>query len=429
MNVLSQMNLDPFIEPLALYLPLSVAAILWLSLNIYPRLRVAIVMTTLWQAATLPWVNFLASSQNWWQFTTTGPSIFGIPTSFYLGWIVLWGIISTICLGKLPTRYSFLIVLLIFGLLDLFCMPLLNPVLELSPQWLIGELFLLILCLTPSLWLAHLTLLRRGLPQRSSLICFAFCLFVIGVLPFCTSPNITQELALQPQRYSHLAHALWLGAFFTTAIPGVSAAIEFVRIGHGTPIPFDPPQKLTTSGAYAYLKNPMQTSMAASLIVWGLYWNSPLCYILALVSCIYSVGIAHWSENDDLEKRFGSRWSNYKKSVRSWIPRWRPYPQNSPARIYFDLECDSCSMIARWFQRRIENDLQLHPSNSHPSGKLKRVSYEFTGKDECASGVIAIGCALQHIHFGWAFVGWIIQLPLISHIAQVSMDSVIPPKP
>ena len=428
MNVLRPMPIDSLIEPIALYTPIVLAVILWLCLRVYARLRVAIVMTSLWQAATLPWLNILAESQGWWSFTTTGPSLLGIPLSFYLGWIVLWGVLSTICLGKLPTRHGFVITLLLFGLLDVLCMPLLSPVLELSPHWFIGEIALLTLGLIPSLWLAHLTLLSRNLPQRSALISFAFCLFVMCVLPFSGSHNIELEIAFQIQRYGHLGHSLWLGALFCTAIPGINAVIEFARVGRGTPIPFDPPQRLTTSGPYAYLKNPMQATMAASLVVWGFYWDNPLCYILAAVSFIYSAGIAHWSENGDLDSRFGDRWNHYRKNVRLWIPRLKPFPQHTPARIYFDLECSSCSLIAQWFKQRIENDLQIHPASTHPSGELKRVTYEFSGKKERATGVIAIGCALQHIHFGWAFIGWVIQLPLISHIAQVSMDSVIGPK-
>ena len=57
---------------------------------------------------------------------------------------------------------------------------------------------------------------------------------------------------------------------FLIAVPGISAAFEFAERGGGTPIPFDPPRRLVTSGIYRYCANPMQVSCTVVMFVWAL---------------------------------------------------------------------------------------------------------------------------------------------------------------
>ena len=48
---------------------------------------------------------------------------------------------------------------------------------------------------------------------------------------------------------------------------GLSAVQEFVTRGRGTPIPFDPPRHIVTTGVYAYVANPMQLSAVLFLFL------------------------------------------------------------------------------------------------------------------------------------------------------------------
>ena len=134
-----------------LYVPLVVAIVLLYSCRIYPRLKVAIYFSTLWQVASLPWLNALANHLNCWQFAKSSLFVTS-PLHYYLGWVILWGVIATVALGKLPSRYARWWVLLAAILFDVVCMPLLSPTLTLSPHWLAGELLLLLFGLVPSLW-------------------------------------------------------------------------------------------------------------------------------------------------------------------------------------------------------------------------------------------------------------------------------------
>ena len=53
------------------------------------------------------------------------------------------------------------------------------------------------------------------------------------------------------------------------ALLGLAAVQEFAVRGSGTPVPFDPPKRLVTTGPYAYVRNPMQLSAALVMLGWG----------------------------------------------------------------------------------------------------------------------------------------------------------------
>jgi protein-S-isoprenylcysteine O-methyltransferase Ste14 len=116
------------------------------------------------------------------------------------------------------------------------------------------------------------------------------------------------------------------------AVPGVSAVMEFANRGRGTPIPYDPPQRLVTSGMYRYIANPMQVSCAAVMLLWAGILRNGWMVLAAAMATIYSAGVAEWDERLDLELRFGDAWRTYRREVRNWRPRWRPSPSGGPAR-------------------------------------------------------------------------------------------------
>ncbi len=61
-------------------------------------------------------------------------------------------------------------------------------------------------------------------------------------------------------------------------------------------------------------------------------------------------------------------------------------------------------------------------ADSYSGETLTRITYiSITG--ERRQGVDAIAAAIQHIHLGWAWIGWLIQLPVLSHVIQLALDA------
>jgi hypothetical protein len=139
---------------------------------------------------------------------------------------------------------------------------------------------------------------------------------------------------------------------------------------------------------------------------------------------IYSAGLAGWDEEEDLRRRFGSDWAAYRNGVRSWAPGFRPWhlPSAPPARLYVSEECSMCSEVGRWFQARRARHLDIMPAERYGS-PLTRITYE-SGDGACrASGIIALSRALEHLHLGWAMVGFACRLPVVCTVVQLLADA------
>jgi len=94
----------------------------------------------------------------------------------------------------------------------------------------------------------------------------------------------------------------------------------------------------------------MQISIILGLLVVSVYLNLAIYLILTLVAVIYCIGFAKWSEEKELEQRFGKTWSNYSAKVKTWRPSLLPN-LDTPAVLYIDLNCKQCSEIADWFTK------------------------------------------------------------------------------
>ena len=201
---------------------------------------------------------------------------------------------------------------------------------------------------------------------------------------------------------------------------GVRAVSEFVDRGRGTPIPYDPPKQLVTSGPYSYVRNPMQLSM---VLIFGVgaatLWN-PWLLASASIAIAYGAGLASWHEGIDLESRFGKPWISYREKTRNWIPRLRPYVEVE-AHLLVAFSCSTCSSVGRWFLARNPVGLKISPAEDAQDSGLRRVTYISAGS-EPISGVAAIARALEHIHLGWAVTGWVLAMPGVSHLARLMAD-------
>jgi protein-S-isoprenylcysteine O-methyltransferase Ste14 len=117
---------------------------------------------------------------------------------------------------------------------------------------------------------------------------------------------------------------LGLGLLLATA-----SVWRFASEGKGTLAPWDPPRLFVVRGPYRFVRNPMISGVililfgeAAALrsthhAVWAVFFLAVnLCYIPLV-------------EEPQLERRFGDPYLEYRRRVRRFIPRlrpWRPTP-------------------------------------------------------------------------------------------------------
>jgi protein-S-isoprenylcysteine O-methyltransferase Ste14 len=99
------------------------------------------------------------------------------------------------------------------------------------------------------------------------------------------------------------------------------SVLHFVRV-KGTPVPFNPPPKLVTSGPYAHVRNPMLTGVFVLLFGLGVLLRSiSLVSIFTPLFILFNVWELKAVEERELERRLGKDYVEYKKRIPMFIPR------------------------------------------------------------------------------------------------------------
>src|SRR4051794_1710948 len=221
------------------------------------RTATAGLLAVVWNMFALLLIQFWFGSAQWWTFGTIGGHLLGFPVDLCIGWAVLWGPLILVALPRTPL----LIVAAMAAYLDICLMPLLRPVVQLGPGWLSGELVCVICSLVPSQLMARWTRDNRQLEWR---VFLQVLLFASLILIFIPAIAVENRGGVWTSKSVHLVFSeRWM---LIPALIGLTAFQEFATKGGGTVIPFDPPVRLVTSGIYAYLRNPMQTSACVLLL-------------------------------------------------------------------------------------------------------------------------------------------------------------------
>lgn len=98
-------------------------------------------------------------------------------------------------------------------------------------------------------------------------------------------------------------------------------AADFVRRGHGTPNPLDPPLRFVAAGLYRVVRNPMYLSVG--LVVLGQAIVHGAAVLLAYVGVAW-LAMHLWVllvEEPILSRRFGGEYEAYRARVPRWLPR------------------------------------------------------------------------------------------------------------
>jgi len=101
------------------------------------------------------------------------------------------------------------------------------------------------------------------------------------------------------------------------------ATVHFFK-AKGTPVRFNPPPELVTTGPYAYVRHPQAFSWFILFFGFGFLRQSvSLVFVFTPLFVLISVLDAKMIEEPELEERFGEEWVKYKKRVPMFIPSLR----------------------------------------------------------------------------------------------------------
>ena len=89
----------------------------------------------------------------------------------------------------------------------------------------------------------------------------------------------------------------------------------------GTPVPFNPPPRLVTTGPYAYVRNPMLTGVFALLFGLGvLLGSASLLFVFTPLFILINVWELKVIEEPELIKRLGEEYLEYRKRTPMFFP-------------------------------------------------------------------------------------------------------------
>ena len=141
-----------------------------------------------------------------------------------------------------------------------------------------------------------------------------------------TVPWLLSRWRMQPPFWGWSGFRAVGAVLITAGLPVLLAAIvRFVRQGRGVPTPVLPARHLVVSGLYRHVRNPMYIAVLSVIVGQGLlFGNGPvLRYALAVALGFHLFVLLH--EEPSLSRRFGAEYETYRRAVRRWIPRLKPW--------------------------------------------------------------------------------------------------------
>ena len=99
----------------------------------------------------------------------------------------------------------------------------------------------------------------------------------------------------------------------------------FIRKGDGTLAPWNPTKKLIKGGMYSYVRNPMIMGVMTVLSGESIALLSKDIFIWTLLFFLINHFYFIWIGEPMLAKKFAKDYLEYKKHVRRWIPRFKPF--------------------------------------------------------------------------------------------------------
>jgi protein-S-isoprenylcysteine O-methyltransferase Ste14 len=104
----------------------------------------------------------------------------------------------------------------------------------------------------------------------------------------------------------------------------LDAFARFAR-ADGTPAPPVPTGHLVVVGPYRYVRNPMYLAVLAIILGQALLFGSVGALLYAGIVLLAVALFVRGYEEPTLEREYGDGYREYRRNVRGWIPRMRPW--------------------------------------------------------------------------------------------------------
>jgi protein-S-isoprenylcysteine O-methyltransferase Ste14 len=118
-----------------------------------------------------------------------------------------------------------------------------------------------------------------------------------------------------------------LGVALTAA--GVAALLHafarFVVEGGGTPAPVAPTERLVVGGLYRHVRNPMYVAVVTVILGQAAILGRPVLVAYAAVFWAVTAAFVKGYEEPVLAAEYGDEYAAYRRGVRAWWPRLRPW--------------------------------------------------------------------------------------------------------
>ncbi|MBW1842108.1 MAG: isoprenylcysteine carboxylmethyltransferase family protein, partial [Deltaproteobacteria bacterium] len=105
----------------------------------------------------------------------------------------------------------------------------------------------------------------------------------------------------------------------------VKTATLFMKLGDGTPAPWEPPKKLVVAGPYRYVRNLMITGVLLILLGETVLFNSWPLFLWMIIFLVGNMIYFPLVEEKGLKQRFGEPYLEYMAHVPRWIPRFKAW--------------------------------------------------------------------------------------------------------
>lgn len=153
-----------------------------------------------------------------------------------------------------------------------------------------------------------------------------FFAVVFGLVPWYAA--VVSDRLGWPRGTSPVTQAIGGGVVVGALALMLHCSRLFARVGKGTPVPFDPPTELVTSGVYGVSRNPIYVGQVAILLGYFLCFGQLGLLLHAVVWALLVQGWIVWVEEPGLRLRFGTEYVLYTQQV----PRWIGMPQRRAPR-------------------------------------------------------------------------------------------------